>query len=120
MHEESQIGKAMSATSTSMNQINQNSNWHFKCLLLTQNKQLVFYLITCMVLRASSYGSTLNAWIVTYDYPDYGVYISTPTKKQVLQCVFCNYMHLYFLIVTLKWNATNIFVMLGDVVVDYL
>jgi hypothetical protein len=49
-----------------------------------------------------------------------GVYISTPIKKQVLQSVFCNYMHLYFLIVTLKWNATNIFVMLGDVVVDYL
>jgi membrane protein CcdC involved in cytochrome C biogenesis len=61
MHEESQIGKVMSTISISMNQINQNSNWHFKCLLLTRNKQLVFYLITIMVLRASSYGPTLNA-----------------------------------------------------------
>jgi len=50
-----------------------------------------FYLITIMVMRASSCGLDLKTQFVVYDCPDYGGYTSAPTRMQTLYCLIITF-----------------------------
>jgi hypothetical protein len=52
-------------------------------------------------------GKASDTEIIGYNSPNYKGYISSPTKMQVLQCYFCNYIYLYCVLKTLK-NAIKL------------
>jgi hypothetical protein len=54
-----------------------------------------------MVVGISSSGKALNTEIIGYDSPNYKGYTSSPTRMQVLQCYFCNYIYIYIVLLKL-------------------
>jgi hypothetical protein len=61
-----------------------------------------FYLIIVMVMRTYPCGKAPDIDIAGYDSPNYEGYTLSSTRMHVLQCYFCNYIHLYCVLETLK------------------
>ena len=95
-----QVG-GMFATSTIMNKKNINNYLDLNASWTTKLTKC-FYLIIVMVMGTSPYRQTPNIEIAGYNNPNYEGYISSPTRMHVLRCYFCNYIHLYCVLETLK------------------
>jgi hypothetical protein len=91
----------MFAISIEMNKKNLNNNLNLNVSCTTKLTKC-FYLITIMVVGISSCGKAPDTEIIGYNSPKYKGYTSSPTKMQVLQCYFCNYIYLYCVLKTLK------------------